>query len=201
MVLPRTEPPQAARMRSAIALAPLVDLDHASRRCERRAGLLGVRTSASVSLGKQLPPIARAGMQELAADAAVQPDAARDFLDVGADLLAQVGDLVDEGDLGREEAVGRVLDQLRGLQRGEQDRRLRSGRAAGRALEHLGARALSMPTTTRSGRMKSSIAEPSRRNSGLEATSNRQSGRAARSSAATLRPVPTGTVDLVTTTV
>ena len=55
--------------------------------------------------------------------------------------------------------------------------------------------------TTRSGSMKSPIAEPSRRNSGLEAMSKSASGRALRIASATLRPVPTGTVDLVTMTV
>ena len=39
---------------------------------------------------------------------------------------------------------------------------------------------LSVPTTMRSGCLKSSIAEPSRRNSGLETTSKSASGRAAR---------------------
>jgi hypothetical protein len=39
-----------------------------------------------------------------------------------ADLLAQVGDLVDEGDLGGEEGVGGVLGQLGAAPRGEQDR-------------------------------------------------------------------------------
>ena len=63
------------------------------------------------------------------------------------------------------------------------------------------ARSLSAPITTRSGRMKSWIAEPSRRNSGFEATSNRTFGQTRRRIAATSRPVPTGTVDLVTTTV
>ena len=62
------------------------------------------------------------------------------------------------------------------------------------------ARPLAVPITTRSGRMKSPIAEPSRRNSGLDATSNSASGRAARTRSATLRPVPTGTVDFVTMT-
>ena len=42
---------------------------------------------------------------------------------VGADLLTQVGDLVDERNLGREKTIRRVLDQLGGLQRGKQDRR------------------------------------------------------------------------------
>ena len=52
-------------------------------------------------------------MQELRADAVVEADAARDLLHVGADLLAQIGDLVDEGDLGGEKRVGGVFGQLR----------------------------------------------------------------------------------------
>ena len=52
-------------------------------------------------------------MQEFAADAVVEADAARHVLHVGADLLAQIGDFVDEGDLGGEESIGRVLGQLR----------------------------------------------------------------------------------------
>jgi hypothetical protein len=54
--------------------------------------------------------------------------------------------------------------------------------------------------TTRSGRMKSEIAAPSRRNSGFDATSNWACGATARIQRATSRPVPTGTVDFVTTT-
>ncbi len=57
------------------------------------------------------------------------------------------------------------------------------------------------PITTRSGRMKSSIAEPSRRNSGFETTEKGSSLpvrlRMIRSMS---WPVPIGTVDLVTTT-
>ncbi len=63
------------------------------------------------------------------------------------------------------------------------------------------ARSSSRPTTTRSGRLKSSIAAPSRRNSGLETTATSASGRSARMIASISSPVPTGTVDLVTTTV
>ena len=59
----------------------------------------------------------------------------------------------------------------------------------------------STPTTTRSGRMKSLIAEPSRRNSGFETTSKAASGRRSRMIRAISRPVPTGTVDLVAITV
>ena len=63
------------------------------------------------------------------------------------------------------------------------------------------ARSASQPMTKRSGRMKSSIAAPSRKNSGFDTTSKAASGRAPQMVSATLRPVPTGTVDLVTTTV
>ncbi len=46
--------------------------------------------------------------------------------------------------------------------------------------------------------MKSWMAEPSRRNSGLEQTANSPSGRAARRRRSISRLVPTGTVDFVT---
>jgi hypothetical protein len=49
--------------------------------------------------------------------------------------------------------------------------------------------------------LKSSIAAPSRRNSGLETTANWAFGLVSRMIASTSSPVPTGTVDLVTTTV
>ena len=54
----------------------------------------------------------------------IEPDAARHVVHVGADLVAQVGDLVDVGDLHRQEGVGGILDELGGLEAGEQDRRL-----------------------------------------------------------------------------
>ena len=56
---------------------------------------------------------------------AVEPNAARDVVDVGADALAEVGNLVDERHLGGEERVGGVFDQFRGFEIGEQDRRHR----------------------------------------------------------------------------
>ncbi len=62
-------------------------------------------------------------MQELAADAVVEADTARHFLDIGTDALAQVRDLVDEGDLGGEERVRRILDKFRPAPLGVEDRR------------------------------------------------------------------------------
>jgi hypothetical protein len=53
-------------------------------------------------------------VQELAADAVVEAHTARHVVHVGAGALAQIGDLVDEGDLGGEEGIGRVFDQLGG---------------------------------------------------------------------------------------
>ena len=41
-----------------------------------------------------------------------------------SDLLAKIGDLVDEGDLHREEGIGRIFDQLGRSARREQHRRL-----------------------------------------------------------------------------
>ena len=63
-------------------------------------------------------------MEEFAADAVVEADAARDLLDVGAHLLAEVGDFVDEGDLGRKECVGGVLYEFGGAPRGVENGRL-----------------------------------------------------------------------------
>ncbi len=68
--------------------------------------------SALTSLGKQRAPVADSGSQEGGADPLVEAHAAGDLADVGADLLADVGDLVDEGDLGGEEGVGGELDHL-----------------------------------------------------------------------------------------
>ena len=63
------------------------------------------------------------------------------------------------------------------------------------------ARSSSVPTSTRSGCVKSWMAEPSRRNSGLEQTAKSASGRTARRRRSISRLVPTGTVDFVTITV
>jgi len=51
---------------------------------------------------------AQTGMEERRADAAIAAGAVDDVVDVGADLLANVRDLVDERYLGRQERVGRV---------------------------------------------------------------------------------------------
>ncbi len=62
-------------------------------------------------------------MEEFLADASVETDAAADILHVGTHLLAQIRHFVDEGDLGREERVGRIFDELAGAAIDEQERR------------------------------------------------------------------------------
>ena len=48
----------------------------------------------------------------------------RDFLHVRAEFFAQIGDFIDEGDLGSEECIGRVLDEFSGPAAGVKDRSL-----------------------------------------------------------------------------
>src|ERR1700730_10194130 len=117
----------AARGDDLVGHPPLARLVHRDRRFDDRQGGLGLARGAhqcGAVLGEARAAKARPGMEKLAADAAVEPDAAGDVLDIAAQGLAQIGDLVDEGDLGGEKGVGRVFDQLGGLDAGEHDRRL-----------------------------------------------------------------------------
>jgi hypothetical protein len=95
-----------------------------------------VLSSASVSFGKHEPPVAGTWLKEARADAGVEADAAGDVVHVGADLLAQVGDLVDETNLGREEGVGGVLGQLGGAALHDQQRRLVAQQRAVNLVQH-----------------------------------------------------------------
>src|SRR5665213_2919378 len=65
-----------------------------------------------------------ARVQKSAADALVQTDALRDFLDVRAGGLADVGDGVDVGNFQREKRIRRVLDEFGGINVGDDDGRL-----------------------------------------------------------------------------
>ncbi len=91
-------------------------------------------TSARESFGKQLPPQPGPGTEELAADPSVGSDAVDHGGDVGADRFAHRGDRVDEGDLHRQEAVGRVLDRLGRRRVGDQHRRVDVGVELGHPL-------------------------------------------------------------------
>ena len=80
---------------------------------------------------------ARARVQELRADAPVEAHPLGDVVDVGAHQLAEPRDLVDEGDLHREEAVGGVLDELGRGDVGDHERRLDQVQRAVDLLEDL----------------------------------------------------------------
>src|ERR1700691_5788308 len=55
---------------------------------------------ARIFLGKQGPPEARSAMKNFSADTMVQADAVSHLLNICAHFLAQIGDFVDESDLG-----------------------------------------------------------------------------------------------------
>ena len=94
------------------ALLQLVHLDHGGEKLEVVPGITSKLLERFKILRETGAPVADPGSQERRADALVEAHAAGDLADVGADLLADVGDLVDEGDLGREEGVGGELDHL-----------------------------------------------------------------------------------------
>lgn len=60
-------------------------------------------------LGEAGSAVADAGIDELIADAVIRTDARTHVAHIRADLLAQRGDFVDEGNLGRQHAVSRVF--------------------------------------------------------------------------------------------
>jgi hypothetical protein len=82
-----------------------------------------MRTKASVSLREAGAAKARTGVQELAPDPAVESNAASDIMHIGADLLAQIGHFVDEGDLHGQECIGCVFSQFGRIDPGEHYRR------------------------------------------------------------------------------
>ena len=111
--------------RGVDAQRPLHDL-------ERVAVLAGEVDDAGGVLREAGAAEAGAGEEELGPDAPVEAHPAGDVLHVGAHPLAQARDLVDEGDLQREEAVRGVLDQLGRLDVGDDEGTSRARRAESR---------------------------------------------------------------------
>ena len=56
-------------------------------------------------------------MKKLAANSLIHADGACNIMDVAADPIAEIGDFVDEGNLGREKSVGCVLGELSSFER------------------------------------------------------------------------------------
>src|SRR5205085_3357219 len=89
----------------------------------RLISLSGLQQGEGI-VGEAGAAISGSCVEEFRTDAVVETDPPGDVLDVRADRFAEVRNLVDEGDLGREEGVRRIFDQLGGPPAGEQKRRL-----------------------------------------------------------------------------
>ena len=63
---------------------------------------------------------AKAGFQELGANAGIESHGVGHFFDVGADTLAQIGNHVGVADFQSEEGIGCVLDEFRAVDGGDQ---------------------------------------------------------------------------------
>ena len=105
-------PDHLVRHRDLALVVHLLDLFDERQRRARLAGGPGQRRDILREAGAA---IARPRMQEFVADAAVGADGARHLLHVRANLLAEVGDLVDEADFHGEEGVRRVFRELGAL--------------------------------------------------------------------------------------
>ena len=101
----RSDPEVALQLGDDAPLLQLVDLDHGAEQLEVVAAVAGQLLEGGDVLGEAGAAEADARPQEARADAGVEAHAARDHVDVRADLLADVRDLVDERDLRREERV------------------------------------------------------------------------------------------------
>ena len=109
---PTSEPEVLLQLADHPPLLQLVDLDHRGQQLEVVAGVAGELLERRDILGKARAAEADPGLQEVRADPLVEAHPPRDLEHVGAGLLADVGDLVDERDLGRQERVGGELDHL-----------------------------------------------------------------------------------------
>ncbi len=113
----------------------VVDLADFAEEVKIDALLLGDPGESSDILGKTGAAITQTGAQETRADARVQAHAEGDVFDVGIDGFGEVGDGVDEGDFHGEKCIGGVLDDLRALRRGDDERsRLGGGTGTGQSV-------------------------------------------------------------------
>ncbi len=204
---PRNEPSHCSRARSTIRERRRMLIASTSR---RKVSAWSAPSSparamkARMSLGRQPPPKPSPAPRNLRPIRSSWPMRVGQRDDVGAGRLAHLGHRVDEGDLGGQERVRRRLDQLG---RGEVgDDRAASRRPGTRRTPRRGGSAAAGRARRRRpagrGAAVSSIARPSRRNSGFQAScTSAPAGACAASRAASRAAVPTGTVDLPTTSV
>ena len=106
-------PEVAVQLADHPALLELVDLDHRVQELEVVARICCQLLQGEGVFWKTTSAEANACPQEARADATVEADSLGDAHDVGARGLADVGDLVDEGDARHQGGVRRELDHLR----------------------------------------------------------------------------------------
>src|SRR3990167_1124237 len=78
--------------------------------------------SARMSLGKRGAAVPYSRKEKRGPEAPVQADSAPDFIHIGADFLAKIGNFVDEGDFRGQHAIGGVLAHLRAARIHNEDR-------------------------------------------------------------------------------
>ena len=93
-------------------LHPFVDRHHRFDDVEGSSGVSGNLGEGMGVLRKAGSSVAGAGVEKLRSDAVVEPHPFGHVVNVGADELAQLGHLVDEGDLRGEKGIGGILDEL-----------------------------------------------------------------------------------------
>ena len=76
-------------------------------------------------------------MKKFIANTAIKPHAFRHHFNVSAGLFAQGSDFIDEGNLGRQESIGRIFDHLSAFQIGCHDRELTKVERAINFVHHL----------------------------------------------------------------
>ena len=104
-----------------LVLLPLIDRFDRLQQIAGAVRLFGTVDQGAHVLGKARTAITTTRVDEVIADARVGADALAHRFDVGTQVFGQLGDLVDETDLGRQHAVGRVLGQLGATQIHEHD--------------------------------------------------------------------------------
>ena len=112
--LPASDPRCFCSFAHRPAHLQLVDLHHGGDDVEVVPGVAGEQLQEGDVLREAAPAEAEPGAQVVRPDPPVEPHALRDVLDVGADELAHVRDLVDERDPRRQVRVRGELDHLGG---------------------------------------------------------------------------------------
>ena len=200
IVLPASLPPKCASIfSSSTVLLLVVDLVDRVQNPRLDAVLAGQCSQRPHVLGEAAAAVADAGEQKREADAAVVADAAADVVDVGSQPLAEVGHLVDEADLRRQQGVGDVLGHLGAFGRHDQKRLLGAQERGVQLAQHLGHFRASHADDDAVGLHEVVDRGPFLQELGVAGHVARRGRSAPRAGAAIFALVPTGTVLLMTT--